>query len=126
MYFNSLSVLFLVQLTPEAAIPIPPTLLVQPERCIALRKGRNCYAQLTFSWDLPIAANYCLKSSNSESVLYCWQAAKSGHVEHEFNQQKTHEYQLINSDTGAILGQTQVHVQWVYKNRQKKRRWRLF
>ncbi|MEC8206830.1 MAG: DUF3019 domain-containing protein, partial [Pseudomonadota bacterium] len=35
-------------------------------------------------------------------------------------------FELINSDNGKVVATTEIQLQWVYKNRQKKRRWRLF
>lgn len=126
MYFNTLILLFIAQTASKKLDVQQPLLTVQPQSCVALNKGRACYTQLTFSWKASKNANYCLKDLDSRDFIYCWDNANSGNIKYEFENQQSREFQLINSDTGALLGQTQVKVQWVYKNRQKKRRWRVF
>jgi len=35
-------------------------------------------------------------------------------------------FELFDSNTSQVIAVTEVKLQWVYQNRQKKRRWRLF
>jgi hypothetical protein len=58
--------------------------------------------------------------------MQCWTAQNSGIFKYEFNSQKNQNFVLVNTKTGQVTGQAGIKVHWVYTNKQKKRRWRLF
>lgn len=97
-----------------------------PDTCVALREGRNCYADIAINWQQPRIGNYCLRDATSKHIMQCWLSQQSGHFNYAFASAETIAFELINSDNGKIIATAQVQLQWVYQNRQKKRRWRLF
>ncbi|WP_404340602.1 DUF3019 domain-containing protein [Pseudoalteromonas mariniglutinosa] len=101
-------------------------LVALPDTCVALREGRNCYANIEITWQQQTTGNYCLRDASSKHIMQCWLMQQKGTFRYEFNATDSVYFELINSNSGKILATTQVQLQWVYKNRQKKRRWRLF
>ena len=103
-----------------------PSLIALPDTCVALRKGRNCYADIELNWQQESIGNYCLRDATSKHIMQCWLKQDNGKLNYAFDSVESISFELINSDTGKIIAVTQVQLQWVYQNRQKKRRWRLF
>ena len=101
-------------------------LVALPDTCVALREGRNCYADIELNWQQDSIGNYCLRDATSKHIMQCWLRQKSGQLNYAFDSVESISFELINSDTGKTIAATQVQLQWVYQNRQKKRRWRLF
>ena len=101
-------------------------LIALPDTCVALREGRNCYADIELTWQQDSIGNYCLRDATSKHIMQCWLRQKSGQLNYAFDSVESIAFELINSDTGKTIAATQVQLQWVYQNRQKKRRWRLF
>lgn len=102
-------------------------LLLQPETCIALNKGDQCYQEINVVWYSTQVGNYCLHTGNSSLPTYCWKAADHGSFKLEFKSDTDVEYRLINRDTNQVIRTRKVSVAWVYRSNQKKRSsWRLF
>lgn len=101
-------------------------LIALPDTCVALREGRNCYADITLSWQQPTIGNYCLRDATSKYIMQCWLKQQQGVFEYTFDSQQSISFELFDSNTAQIIATTEVKLQWVYQNRQKKRRWRLF
>ncbi|MFO6423590.1 DUF3019 domain-containing protein [Motilimonas sp. KMU-193] len=99
---------------------------VKPEKCVALREGRDCLAELTFQWHAKVPGDYCLVEQDSFEVLRCWEQSTQGEYQFKFTGQQTTQYNLVEKGQRHILVSTQVEVSWVYKTKNKKRRWRLF
>ncbi|MCE2570904.1 DUF3019 domain-containing protein [Motilimonas eburnea] len=135
MFFNPLALLLtgfsvLIWLVPvltlAQSLNDEPHLQVTPEKCVALREGRDCLAELTFKWQAKVQGDYCLIEQGSEKVLKCWQHSQQGEHKFKFTGQQTTQYSLIKNGQRNTLVSTQVEVSWVYKTKNKKRRWRLF
>lgn len=130
MYFKALAILCLLL----SAKPLlasdersqDSALIALPDTCVALREGRNCYADIELNWQQDRIGNYCLRDATSKHIMQCWLRQKSGQLNYAFDSVENISFELINSDTGKTIAATQVQLQWVYQNRQKKRRWRLF
>ena len=101
-------------------------LVAVPDTCVALREGRKCYTDVVLNWQHPQLGNYCLRDATSKHIMQCWLRQQSGQFNYAFDSTKTIVFELINSDNSKVIATTQVQLQWVYQNRQKKRRWRLF
>ena len=101
-------------------------LIALPYTCVALREGRNCYADVTLSWQQPTIGNYCLRDATSKYIMQCWLKQQQGVFEYTFDSQQSISFELFDSNTAQVIATTEVKLQWVYQNRQKKRRWRLF
>ena len=91
MYFKKISCFFLIallfpfktfaQITVEAA----EHFAVTPNKCVALREGRPCYALVSVNWKKTSVGNYCLRYSKSKQLLQCWTAQSSGVYQYEFD-----------------------------------------
>ena len=127
MYFRWVCVLLLF---PTAflskADELPNALIALPDTCVALREGRNCYADITLTWHQPTFGNYCLRDATSKYIMQCWLKQKEGTFNYAFDSQQSISFELFDSNTSKVISLTEVKLQWVYQNRQKKRRWRLF
>ena len=109
-----------------APLPKPPPLSALPDTCVALREGRNCYADVVLSWQQPQIGNYCLRDASSKYIMQCWLKQRQGSFNYAFDSTQSVSFELFDSNTSQVLAVTEVKLQWVYQNRQKKRRWRLF
>ena len=97
-----------------------------PNTCVALREGRNCYADIVLTWTQPVIGNYCLRDATSKYIMQCWLKQQNGILRYEFDSKESITFELFDSNTSRVISTAQVKLQWVYQNRQKKRRWRLF
>ena len=127
MYFRWICVLLIFPSTFTVKAQEPPEALIAlPDTCVALREGRNCYADVTLTWKQPIIGNYCLRDATSKYIMQCWLKQQSGTFNYAFDSQQSISFELFDSNTSKIISVAEVKLQWVYQNRQKKRRWRLF
>lgn len=127
MYFRWLCLLLVFPtITSAKAADKTAPLVALPDTCVALREGRNCYADVTLTWQLPTMGNYCLRDATSKYIMQCWLKQQNGMFEYTFDSQQSISFELFDSNTAQVMGSTEVKLQWVYQNRQKKRRWRLF
>lgn len=103
-----------------------PPLIAVPDTCVALREGRHCYADVVLTWQQPLIGNYCLRDATSKYIIQCWLKQQHGTFDYAFDSIHSVSFELFNSNTSEVIATTEVKLQWVYQNRQKKRRWRLF
>lgn len=103
-----------------------PQLSAYPEKCIALRQGKPCFTEVKFEWHAPVRGDYCIRAKTQEKLIRCWYNSTFGSLEHEFNSPNTVQYQLIELTSGFKSEYVELKVNWVYTNKRKKRRWRLF
>ena len=101
-------------------------LVALPDTCVALREGRNCYTEVDITWHQQQVGNYCLRNAQSKHIIQCWLMQQKGLFRYQFDSAQTIGFELISSDNGKVVASTEIQLQWVYQNRQKKRRWRLF
>ena len=107
---------------------------VKPNRCIALRKGQDCYQTLKFKWDLDSSkidqneeATFCLVQDDQDNPLICWQKNELNNFKIEFKSSSGVEYFIVRKDKNEKLGRLEVDVSWVYKNKKSRvGSWRLF
>ncbi|KJZ00813.1 MULTISPECIES: DUF3019 domain-containing protein [Pseudoalteromonas] len=106
----------------------PPThaLLATPNTCVALRQGRTCYSDIELQWQVANDAAYCIREQTKQQPLHCWQGQRQGYIIVDFASPKAVRFELFPRASGETIADTEVRVQWVYTNGQKKRRWRLF
>ncbi|BED88513.1 hypothetical protein PspMM1_09810 [Pseudoalteromonas sp. MM1] len=127
MYFRWICLLLIFPAISSAkATDKTAPLIALPDTCVALREGRNCYADVTLSWKQPIIGNYCLRDATSKYIMQCWLKQQQGVFEYTFDSQQSISFELFDSNTAQVIATTEIKLQWVYQNRQKKRRWRLF
>ncbi|MCO7224299.1 DUF3019 domain-containing protein [Pleionea sp. CnH1-48] len=99
---------------------------VSPNKCVTLREGRDCFAAVTFLWKTHQKGNYCIVSVDNKKTLKCWKGALKGQLQFQFSANKTLEYQLVRESNSQVMASTQIVVNWIYKSRGGKRRWRVF
>lgn len=102
-------------------------LKVEPNRCIALRKGQTCYQTLTFHWKVPDTGEYCLFQQPNPIPLVCWRDKSVGSFKDSFQLDRSALFQIRSSGEKGIVLETKVKVAWVYKtDRKNYSGWRLF
>ncbi|GAA62118.1 signal peptide [Pseudoalteromonas sp. BSi20652] len=97
----------------------PQALIAVPDTCVALREGRNCYADVSLTWEQPAIGNYCLRDATSKYIMQCWLKQQSGTFNYAFDSQQSISFELFDSNTSKIISIAEVKLQWVYQNRQK-------
>ncbi len=103
-----------------------PELAIFPEKCVALRQGKHCYTKLKFQWHAPVRGDYCIRTVNDKKLIRCWYSSTFGELDSEFNSPEAVQYELVEISSGQISEPVEMKVNWVYTNKRKKRRWRLF
>jgi hypothetical protein len=104
---------------------------VQPQQCVTLRQGRDCFATITMQWQKPIEQSLCLyqvnkKQNDSKRQLRCWKKNLQGQAVIEFESSDNLTYQLRTQQGDHLVAETEIVVSWLHKNTTKRRRWRLF
>ncbi|MCE2594471.1 DUF3019 domain-containing protein [Motilimonas cestriensis] len=117
---------FMPSLAYSKTLPSTDYISVKPEKCVALREGRQCLADVAFDWQTAVVGDYCLVEKEALTVVRCWQGTSSGRYRLAFSKQQTTQFLLVVKDTNRVVLETEVEVSWVYKTKHKKRRWRLF
>lgn len=126
MFFRRSLFLFLVLFF----FPVKPVfaeknvLVATPDHCVALRKGRECYATVTFEWQAGYSGDFCLVSGGI--TIQCWSSSRQGTHKYKFSGEEGRRFLLVDKNSGSELAETEIAVSWVYQTRRQKRRWRLF
>lgn len=104
-------------------------LQVQPNKCVALNQGRDCFTNVTIRWQLHEKLDYCLflqSLDEAPRLIKCWQGLNQGQWQHEFQSDKNAQFILMEKTGSTVLASASVQVSWLYKANARKRRWRLF
>lgn len=106
-------------------------LSVQPQQCVTLRQGRDCFATITMQWQKPTEQSLCLYQVNKKKItnkqpIICWKKSYQGQVSIEFESSDNITYQLRTQQSDHLVAETEVVVSWLHKNTTRRRRWRLF
>ena len=104
----------------------PANLQLSPNKCVALRKGRECFASIEVKWTTVQAGNYCLRRQADNLMINCWFGQKKGEFLYVFRAAEKESLQLILKDSQRVISQAEVKVSWVYKSKRSKGRWRVF
>ncbi len=102
----------------------------QPQQCVTLHQGRDCFATILIQWQRPTSQTICLfhvnkKQATSKKQLMCWPESKAGQANIEFESSDNLTYQLRTQLDDRLLAETEIIVSWLHKNT-RRRRWRLF
>jgi hypothetical protein len=101
----------------------------QPNKCVALNQGRECFAKVLINWRLANANNYCLLIKDvdgQQTELKCWQQTSSGQLSYEFQSARGLQFLLTRSSDNETVASASIQVSWLYQASARKRRWRLF
>ena len=101
-------------------------LILTPNKCVALRKGRECFATIDVKWQANNNGNYCLRRTTDHMLINCWRAQSQGEFTYVFRSEKKEQLELIDEKTQKIVSTAVISVSWVYKSKRKKARWRIF
>ena len=121
------AILSQIHIAPVGAEPIPSvSLSIQPEQCVSMREGLDCYAKVTVSWQSSDNADYCLYSDQSQQALQCWQGKHSGDFYREVVSNKDVRFFMTKQQEILELASTEMRVSWVYKRKRSPVSWRVF
>ncbi|MCI2283227.1 DUF3019 domain-containing protein [Colwellia sp. MSW7] len=106
-------------------------LRLQPQQCVTLRQGRDCFATIKVQWQKTMPQSLCLyqvnkKLNDQRRQLKCWENNHQGQINIEFESSETIIYQLRTQQGDRLVAQTKVVVSWLHKNTTRRRHWRLF
>jgi hypothetical protein len=104
---------------------------VQPQQCVTLRQGRDCFAKITIQWQKSTDQALCLYQINTKRIdtqkqIICWPKTNQGQTNIAFQSSDNLTYQLRTVKEKELVAETEVVVSWVHKNTATRRRWRLF
>lgn len=102
------------------------TLNLVPNKCIALRKGRKCFATIKVNWQTEITGRYCLRRVSDQLEINCWEAEKTGSFSYIFSSSIDEYLELINANDEQVIVTSKVKVSWVYNSNKRRKRWRVF
>lgn len=121
--------LFTFQAVAQSNSAIPLGLNAQPNKCVALNQGRECFANVLINWRLKQANDYCLRVKHDDgklSELKCWQQTNSGQLSYAFQSAKGLQFILTRRTSDKPIASASIQVSWLYQSSTRKRRWRLF
>ena len=101
----------------------------QPNKCVALNRGRECFATILINWQLESVNDYCLLIKHTDgklTELKCWEQTSSGQLSFEFQSTRDIQLVLTRSADNKTVASESIQVSWLYQASARKRRWRLF
>ena len=121
----------LVQAEEKTTLSTKVAFSVQPQQCVTLREGRDCFATITVQWQKTTEQALCLyqintKKVNSQKQLICWPKSNKGQASIAFESSDNLTYQLRSLKEEQLVAETEIVVSWVHKKTTTRRRWRLF
>lgn len=107
------------------------TFNVQPQQCVSLRQGRDCFATIKVQWHKQTEQSLCLyqinkRNPNNKEKIICWSKSHNGKASVEFQSNDNLTYQLRTLKDDQLVAEKEVMVSWLHTNTTKRRRWRLF
>lgn len=104
---------------------------VQPQQCVTLHQGRDCFATVVIQWQKPTEQALCLyqmntKQADTQKQLMCWPKSNKGQASVSFESSGNLTYQLRTLKDKTLIAEAEMVVSWVHKSTTKRRRWRLF
>ena len=108
-------------------VAVKPVLKINPEQCVALMQGQECYVTVKLNWKVATRGDYCLYSSQQAGALQCWTSQNKGDFKHEFMSRTNILITLKQKNSKVILADAEVKMAWVHKKKGKPRMsWRMF
>ena len=98
---------------------------LMPAKCVSLKQGQPCYADIEISWQTPEPVSVCLVRMDTRQELSCWRSTAQGDFSSEIITRESLSLSLL-TDTGEMLATTELAVAWVYKKRRSPTSWRVF
>ncbi|WP_444997064.1 DUF3019 domain-containing protein [Aliikangiella sp. IMCC44359] len=133
MYFKGIITSLLIYFTgfatytlAEKSTLLPISLDLLPNKCVALRKGRECFAKINVRWHAQVSGNYCLRRQADKLIINCWKNQMQGDFSYIFRSQNAEILELIFENSDNVIITAPIKVSWVYKSKKRKGRWRVF
>lgn len=101
-------------------------LFVSPNKCVALNKGRECYAKANIVWRTKTPGFYCITIDADSAPLKCWRDVRQGKVVYEMSSKQDVTIVLHAKEGDKHIAKTVIEISWLYAGDNRKRRWRLF
>lgn len=131
-----LLILYLTQGIAFADPEVPPKanneaqydiIIATPNQCVALNRGQVCYQEVTLVWRSATVGDYCVRSSQQDKPLRCWQGQQEGELALEVEANKSVLFTLNDNPADNKLAEALMRVAWVYQQKRRKiASWRLF
>ncbi len=103
------------------------TLEVDPEQCVSIVQGDDCFVDVTIKWHAQQVEDYCLFSSQQLAALQCWHNDKQGLLQKEFVANENITFTLKRPPNEDALAEEVLEMAWVYKNNGRAHAsWRMF
>ena len=121
--------LYSFSITAQSKKLIQLGLHAQPNKCVALNQGRECFANILIKWQLENVNDYCLLVKHTDgklTELKCWQQTSRGQFSYEFQSTRGLQLLLNRSTDNQTVDTESIQVSWLYQANARKRRWRLF
>jgi len=103
------------------------TLEVDPEQCVSIVQGDDCYVDVKVTWLSKQTHDYCLFTSQESEPLQCWNNQTQGQLTKEFVSNKNITFYLKRHPSKVIVAEEVLEMAWVYKkNGRSHASWRMF
>lgn len=103
------------------------TLEVDPEQCVSIVQGDDCYVDVKISWLSKKSHDYCLFTSQQSKPLQCWNNLAQGQLTKEFISNENITFYLKRNPSKKIVAEEVLEMAWVYKNNGRSHAsWRMF
>ncbi len=103
------------------------TIEVDPQQCVSIVQGDDCYVDVTIKWHAQPVADYCVYSSQQTTALQCWKNDRQGQLKKEFVANENIVFTLKRPPSEEALAEEVLEMAWVYKNNGRARAsWRMF
>ena len=105
-YCVTLTILFAKPVFAQDQANTDNALVALPDTCVALREGRNCFAEVDITWQQHNTGNYCLRNAQSKHIMQCWLMQQKGLFRFQFDSAESVGFELINSNNGKVVAST--------------------
>lgn len=128
---NTLLLLMLAALTTATSVTAQEkTSLVKlnlsPAKCVALRQGQTCYADVVLNWESRQPRDVCLFRLGQNAAMQCWTQVTTGSFAGEISAKENVDFELRANESEQTLAAAQLKVAWVYKKKRRTVSWRIF
>ena len=97
-----------------------------PNKCVALRKGRECFATIKVKWKSQLKSQYCLRRQSDNLEINCWENHSEGDFFYVFSSSEDEQLVLVRTADKRVMGTSKIKVSWVYNSKKRRSRWRVF
>jgi len=85
-------------------------LQVRPSICVSYDSSAPCVMSMQLSWEAPRLVSVCLRETEAENPLRCWDEVHAGQHEVQYADTTDAHYLLVDAHTQAVLAEADVVV----------------